>query len=217
MAILILARFKNDFNIRSQENILKIQSKLEAITAMFRSFLKLHALCFIGLILIQPTFAETPKTKPASIIKKNTKTLNQNEANNFKYSHTFYREQKIAPPQGKPEIKREIVKQTISGEELVVVVNYTYTKNKPADKVIFTLPIPQEAIYVAGSATDEKYVLFSIDKGKTWSHYSDLRITNKNGTKRIATAKDITHLQWRITHTLKKGDTGTLEYKIIIR
>lgn len=192
----------------------------------FSAFFKFHALCFFGLMLAQPIFAETPKQKPDSskqsqqksdIVETNTQSDNNSKTDSFSYTHTFYREKTVPVTNGKPEIKREHVTQTLLGEELVAVVKFTYAQDKPTNEFVFTLPLPKEAMYVEGSATDAKYVWFSVDNGKNWSRYGDLRVTETNGTERIATGKDVTNLQWRIARPLQKGDTGTLEYKIIIR
>jgi hypothetical protein len=201
---------------------------MRIIMPVFRSFsfFKFNTLCFFGLMLAQPTFATTPKQKPASIepskqkvgiIETNKKSTNNGKTDSFNYTHTFYREKTMPIANGKPEIKREYVTQTLPGEELIAVATFTYTQDKPASEVVFTLPLPKEAMYVEGSATDEKYVWFSVDNGKNWSRYRDLRVTETNGTKRIATGKDVTNLQWRMASPLQKGDTGKLEYKIIIR
>lgn len=135
----------------------------------------------------------------------------------IEYSHEFYREKKITLSDGKTEIKREYVTQTIPGEELLAIVPYTYKKSTPAEEIILTLPIPKETIFVENSATDADNVWYSADNAKEWSKFSDLRVIDKDGSKRIALGADVTHLQWRITKPFKYGDTGTLEYRVIIR
>lgn len=189
---------------------------MRIIMTVFRFFIKFNALFFIGLALIQPIFAATVKTK-TDAVETQTQSSNGGKTDNFNYTHTFYREKKITATNGKTEIKRESVAQTLPGEELLAVTKYTYIKNKTTHEAIFTLRLPKEATYVEGSVTDAKYAWFSSDNGKTWSRYADLRVTESDGTKRIATGKDVTDLQWRMASVFKKGDTGTLEYKVIIR
>jgi hypothetical protein len=151
----------------------------------------------------------------AHIEKKENK--NSKNTDSIDYSHRFYREKTIDTETGEKNIKREYVTQTIPGEELIAVALYTYKKEKPTEEVIFTVPIPKEAIYVENSASDSDNVWFSTDNSKKWAKFKDLRVVKKDGTKRIALGKDVTHLQWRLTKPFKYGDTGTLEYKIIIR
>lgn len=135
----------------------------------------------------------------------------------FESVNTVYREKTIKNSDGKQEKIREIVKQTIPSEELVVVLDYKYVYEKPADNVVLTLPIAKEFIYIPGTATDEKWVWFSADGGKTFARFKDLKVLDKNGVPRIATGKDVTHLQWRHAKKLSKGDKGKLEYHVMIR
>ena len=172
---------------------------------IFRIFSYLNILFFLGLTMINPAFSETEKQ------------INPIKTDNFSYTHTFYRENKTQTDDLTSDIKQEPVTQTLPGEELIAVTDYTYINRKPTNKSVFTLHLPKETIYVEGSATDGKNVWFSTDNGKTWSQYPDIHIIKPDGTKHIATNKDITHLQWRMPHPLKKGDTGTLKYKVIIQ
>lgn len=155
--------------------------------------------------------------KTPKIVENHNKTVNSGKSTNFKHTHTFFREKKVISKNGKEEIKREYVTQVLPGEELLGIATYTYKSNEPAENPVFTLPLPKETIYVKGSATNEKYVWFSVDDGKSWSRFRDLRVTEPNGIKRIATGNDVTHLQWRMAKDLNKGDSGELEYHVIVR
>jgi len=189
---------------------------MELIMTILRSLIKTSAL-----VLLTITFLHNANAKPTKasngIVENHNKTINKGKGDKFDYSHTFYREKKIKNKDGKSEVKREYVTQTLPGEELLGVATYTYTYHEPAKEIVFTLPLPKEVIYVQGSATDEKHIWFSADGGKNWSRFRSLRVTEKDGTKRIATGNDVTHLQWRMANALNKGDTGKLEYKIVIR
>ena len=135
----------------------------------------------------------------------------------FDSVHKIYREKIILKDDGTQEKIREEVKSSLPGEELVGVLTYTYKHNEPAENTVLTTELQKEFIYVEGSATDEEYVWFSADNGKTFARFTDLRRIDENGVPRIATGNDVTHLQWRHARPLKKGDGGTLEYRIIIK
>lgn len=187
---------------------------------ILHSFSKFLTLSIILLMFAKPAFSEisTPKAdEKTPSIESSTKTVNTGKNGSFDYTHTFYRQKLIKTSEGKSETKREYVTQTLPGEELLAVATYIYKKNIPTKEVIFTLPLPKETMYVEGSATHENFLWFSVDGGKNWSRFQDLRLTEVDGTQRSARGKDITHLQWRMDNNLKKGDTGELEYKIIIR
>jgi hypothetical protein len=191
---------------------------------MLRSFLVFKI--FLLVVLSTQLFATEisgqkaiPSGKVADKVADVVNSGNSGKNDFFDYTHTFYREKNITDKNGQTKIEREYVKQTLVGEELLAVVNYTYRKDDAIKEkeIVFDLPVPKEVFYVENSVKDEKYVWFSVDNGKNWSRFSDLRMTESDGTKRIAQGKDVTHLQWRMQKTLKKGDVGTLEYKIIIR
>ena len=135
----------------------------------------------------------------------------------FKSEHKIYREKVILKDDGTQEKLREEVKSALPGEELVGVLNYTYMHDKPADNTVLTTALQKEFIYVEGSATDEEFVWFSADGGKTYARFVDLRKIDDNGVPRIATGKDVTHLQWRHARALNQGDGGVLEYRVTIR
>lgn len=149
--------------------------------------------------------------------KPTEKTQAQSTQDTFIRSHKIYREKTVKAPSGTEKKIREEVKSGIPGEELIGVMYFKYNGDKPADNVVLTLPLEKEFIYVEGSATDENYVWFSADNGKTYSRFKDLRAIDENGVPRIALGKDVTHLQWRRATPLKKGQEGTLEYRVIIK
>jgi len=139
------------------------------------------------------------------------------ENHDIQGAHEIFREKIILKNDGTQEKIREQAKNALPGEELVGVLTYEYLQDKEADNSILTMALQKEFIYVEGSATDEDYVWFSVDGGKTYARFADLIVTDKEGTSQKATGKDVTHLQWRHPHALNKGDSGTLEYRVTIR
>lgn len=139
------------------------------------------------------------------------------ENNMIQGTHDIYREKIILKEDGTQEKIREEAKSALPGEELVGVLSYKYVEDKEADNSVLTMKLQKEFIYVVGSATDEEYVWFSIDGGKNYARFADLRKTDAQGVQTPITGKDITHLQWRHPRALKKGDSGSLEYRVIIR
>ena len=135
----------------------------------------------------------------------------------FEYRHTMLKEKTVKQEDGSEKTTLEEVKRTLPGEELIGVFEYKYLNDEKAEDVVFSLPLRKEFVYVEGSATDEKYVWFSTDDGKTYSRFKDLKVKMKSGAERVATGNDVTNLQWRMAKPLNKGDTGKLRYHVIVK
>ena len=141
----------------------------------------------------------------------------EGEAKDFEYKHEVFREKTIKQKDGTSKTEKELVERTVPGEELIGELHYKYLNDEPSKNIVFTLPLRKEFAYVEGSATDEKWVWFSVDDGKTFSRFDDLKKVDDKGKMRVATGNDITHLQWRMAKELQKGEEGTLKYHFIIR
>ncbi len=138
-------------------------------------------------------------------------------AEQFKHEHAMFKEKSVKQDDGSEKTVLEKVKSVLPGEELVGVMKYEYTHAVQADNVVFSLPVRKEFAYVEGSATDEKYVWFSTDNGKTFQRMKDLIVKMPSGAERPATGNDVTNLEWRMARPIQKGEKGELSYRIIVR
>jgi hypothetical protein len=140
----------------------------------------------------------------------------QAEGGALSVQHTLFKE---APQKAGDKKPSQLVEVThaVPGDHLTGVVNYEYKGNEAGNNVVVTIPLKEEFKYVDGSATNESMALFSTDKGETYAPRSSVTKVDENGVSRPALAEDITHIRWKITKSLKKGDKGSMEYKIILK
>jgi uncharacterized repeat protein (TIGR01451 family) len=89
--------------------------------------------------------------------------------------------------------------------------------DKPADDIVLNNPVPENTIYVDGSARGaNSSIVFSVDQGKTFATPEKLFIM-KNGKKLPATAKDYSNVRWVLTSSLKAGETGSVQYVVQVK
>jgi len=106
----------------------------------------------------------------------------------------------------------------LPGTEVVWTINYEIVGNEPVTNAAITDPIPQNMVYVAGSAAgDNTDITFSVDGGKTWGKPETLQVKNADGTSRIALVKDYTTIQWVVRGKLAPGAKGTLTFDAVLQ
>lgn len=176
----------------------------------------MRILSFFAAIVAMTMSISVEAKVSSEIAEKQDKVHNSGEDTHFKYTHSFYREKEFTDEKGKKDFKRQYVSRILPGEALLAVVNYIYKLDDVAKEPIITLPLPKEVVFIEKTASNPEYLWVSADDGKSWSKFENLKIPEVGGKKRAATGKDITHLQWRIASTLNKGESGTLEYKVMV-
>lgn len=89
--------------------------------------------------------------------------------------------------------------------------------DKAADDIVLNNPVPENTIYVNGSARGaNSSIVFSVDQGKTFATPEKLFI-EKNGKKLPATAKDYSNVRWVLTSSLKAGEKGSVQYVVQVK
>ena len=89
--------------------------------------------------------------------------------------------------------------------------------DKPADDLVLNNPVPENTIYVAGSARGaNSSIVFSVDQGKTFATPEKLFII-KDGKKLPASAKDYSNVRWVLTSSLKAGEKGSVQYIVQVK
>ena len=106
----------------------------------------------------------------------------------------------------------------LPGTEVIWNVNYEIVGSTPVTNAVITDPIPQNMVYVAGSASGDKSdITFSVDGGKTWDAADKLQVKNADGTTRVALPKDYTAIRWVLTGTLAPGAKGTVTFHAVLQ
>jgi len=89
--------------------------------------------------------------------------------------------------------------------------------DKPADDIVLNNPVPENTLYVDGSARGaNSSIVFSVDQGKTFATPEKLFIV-KDGKKLPATAKDYSNVRWVLTSSLKAGEKGSVQYIVQVK
>lgn len=90
----------------------------------------------------------------------------------------------------------------VPGDVLRYVVMGTNEGNAPANNLTVTQPIPQQMIYVLGSASssDNAEITYSINNGETFVANPTIKVKQPDGTviEKPAPASAYTHIRWDI-------------------
>ena len=105
----------------------------------------------------------------------------------------------------------------IPGDKVGYRIVFINKGDKPADSIVLNNPIPENTIYVDGSARGaNSNIVFSVDGGEKFAKPEQLFI-EVNGKKVPATAKDYTHVQWTLTSALAAGEEGSVQYVVQVK
>ena len=120
----------------------------------------------------------------------------------------------VVKEDGEKEIKRESVDKVIPGDHVIYTIEYKNVGEENADSVVVNNPIPDNMHYVPGTAGGENAdVVFSIDSGKTFDRPENLKVLDEEGKERPATAKDYTHIRWKLKTSVSPGEVGIVSYR----
>jgi uncharacterized repeat protein (TIGR01451 family) len=115
---------------------------------------------------------------------------------------------------GKKTWIRQPAKLVPPGTMVIYTNTFTNQGEEPAENLVVTNPVPQDMVYLSGSAMGENAdITFSVDSGETFANENELTITGQDGAKRLAEPKDITHIRWLIKTPLPPGAAGSVEYR----
>lgn len=126
-------------------------------------------------------------------------------------------EVEITNKAGRKEKKRQPVVLAVPGSQVIYTTRFTNKGAKPAGNVVINNPIPENTVFVIGSAfganTD---ITYSVDGGKSYDLPAKLTIKNPDSTVRPAKPNDYTHIRWRYLGELAPGKRGDVGFRVII-
>ncbi len=138
--------------------------------------------------------------------------------NDVSVSTSIMREVEVENEQGEKEMRLENVESAVPGDQIVLIITYLNKGEQPAENIVLTNPVPEEMIYVGGSAGGEKTVIvFSVDGGDTYDVPEKLFVVNESGERVQAKPGDYTHLRWRLTESLEPGGEGLVRFKAVLK
>lgn len=101
----------------------------------------------------------------------------------------------------------------VPGDMLEFTTRYINQSGSVITQFVVTNPVPANIAVTpeAASATE-----VSVDGGTVWGPLASLEIVAEDGTRRAATAADITHLRWVIA-TLSPEEKGSVSYRGVVK
>ena len=119
---------------------------------------------------------------------------------------------------GKKVLVRSKAEMLNPGEIAIYTNTFTNNGSEAAEGLVINNPVPANTEYLNGSATEAGYELtFSVDGGKTFDKSENLSVLDKDGKKVPANAKDYTNIRWTRTEPLSPGQTGSVEFRIMVK
>jgi uncharacterized repeat protein (TIGR01451 family) len=119
---------------------------------------------------------------------------------------------------GRKEKKREPVALAIPGSKVIYTTRFTNKGNKPAGNVVINNPIPENTVFVGGSAFGTNTAItYSVNGGKNYDVPNKLKINTPGGAERQAEPRDYTHIRWRYVGELPPGKRGEVGFRVVIK
>lgn len=119
---------------------------------------------------------------------------------------------------GEQVVKRTAATRVVPGSEVIYTITAKNTGNEAADNIVVTNPIPEQTVYVDGSAFGSgTAITFSVDGGKSYDTADKLTVKDTAGNPRTATANDYTHVRWTLQFSLQPGQEAPVWYRIRVK
>lgn len=120
----------------------------------------------------------------------------------------------VLDEQGKPQEKVIAADEITPGDRILFTTSFINKGKEPSDNVVITNPIPAHTRYLANSARGEHCLItFSVDGGRAWGDAKTLKIRQKDGTFRAATAADYTHIRWKYNQALQPSEKNSISFQ----
>ncbi|HEX8388550.1 MAG TPA: hypothetical protein VF636_06000 [Sphingomonas sp.] len=123
-------------------------------------------------------------------------------------------QEKTVQVQGQARTVLEAPKLVTPGDKLVFVLEYRNQGAKPAADFVVTNPLPSA---VAFERAESPGAVVSADGGKSFGELARLTVANPDGTRRPATATDVTHIRWTLQTAIPAGQGGKLSFRGRVR
>ncbi|MGB3727275.1 MAG: hypothetical protein WA981_16105, partial [Glaciecola sp.] len=105
----------------------------------------------------------------------------------------------------------------IPGDKVGYRISFKNTGDQPAADIVLNNPVPENTVYVGGSARGtNSNIVFSVDGGQQFAKPEQLFV-EVNGKKVPAIAKDYTHVRWTLTSALPAGKEGNVQYVVQVK
>jgi len=120
--------------------------------------------------------------------------------------------------QGEKIVKRTAASSVVPGTEVIYTITAKNNGTVPADHIVVTNPVPEQTVYVDGSASgSDTDIAFSVDGGNTYDKAEKLTIEDADGNPRAARAEDYTHVRWTLQSNLKPDQEAPVWYRARVK
>lgn len=119
---------------------------------------------------------------------------------------------------GQARERLETVDSVIPGDVVVYSITYTNISEAPVEDVVISNPVPNNTVYIDGSAGGENTTItFSVDGANTFAAADDLRVTQADGAERAAVAEDYTAIRWAVNGEVEPGARGIASFRAQVK
>jgi len=114
---------------------------------------------------------------------------------------------------GREQVELKTPGSVLPGDRLIFQTNYRNGGGQPAMQVVVTNPVPA-AVAWTGEATPG--AVESVDGGKTYAPFVQLKVKGADGALRPAQPADVTHIRWTLA-SIAPGASGLVKYRGMVR
>ncbi len=118
---------------------------------------------------------------------------------------------------GRSKLEWVAAQSIIPGDRVGYRIRFENTGKDPADNIVLNNPVPENTIYIDGSARGaNSKIVYSVNGGQQFGIPKQLFI-EKEGIKVPATAKDYTNIRWTLIAPLESGEQGSVQYVVQVK
>lgn len=129
-----------------------------------------------------------------------------------------FKEVRVVKADGTEEYKLIAPGQALPGDEIVYVTTFKNVGDKDVTDIVLTDPVPNNSLYKSGSAFGAgTEITFSVDGGKTYAKAEALKVADRKGGVRAATAEDYTTIRWVFRNILRPGSSSTVMFRTFVK
>lgn len=145
-------------------------------------------------------------------------TVRAQEGKGLELTSSILRQVEVQDEKGETKVELVPVEKAMPGEELVVQISYTNRGAEPAENIVIVNPVPDQMIYVAGSA-DGRFTqtTFSIDGGATFDVPEKLLVKDEQGNEKQAPPEQYTHVRFGRSQALEPGQTDLVTFRVVLK
>jgi uncharacterized repeat protein (TIGR01451 family) len=108
--------------------------------------------------------------------------------------------------------------KVVPGDSVIYTVEVHNVGPNSVDSPTVMQPVPAHMVYLADSAVGPGAdVAYSVDGGLSFDAPDNLKITAANGSVRVATAVDYTHIRWQLKGLLKADSTAFVRFRARVK